>query len=91
MAGEATATKEAKGTGIGSDVMAKARAARAARTKNEATLNDKQKFVRDVARNAIKAAKLVIQRIERGDDISADVVEACSNLAGKTGALFLAE
>lgn len=52
-------------------------------------LNERQLFVRQTARNAIKGAKLIIKRIEQGDDVSSEAIEACTLLAGKTATLLL--
>lgn len=77
------------GNSAGVDALAGARAARSKR--KQVQLNPRQLFVRQTARNAIKGAKLIIERIERGDDVSADAIEACTLLAGKTAVLLIGD
>ena len=59
------------------------------RKRNQPVINERQAFVRQTARNAIRGAKLVIKRVENGDEVSADAIEACAILAGKTATLLL--
>lgn len=73
------------------DPMAAARAARVANRKKRPTLNEKQAFVANAARGAMRAAKLIVRRVENGDEIDASCVQACTTLSGAVGSLLLSD
>jgi hypothetical protein len=67
------------------DNLAAARAARKAKAGTSATLSDSQKFAIGQARAASRVAKLVVKKLQGGDDVSPDVCEACGQLATAGG------
>lgn len=68
---------------------AKSAATRAARKQAIGPLSDNAKYVIQTARNAMKAARIVIQQVEKGNDVSPECVQACAQLSGHVGSLLL--
>jgi predicted aspartyl protease len=88
------ATETAKGiaatkTAAEVERSAKSAATRAARKAQIGPMSERQKFVITTARNAQRAAKIVISEVEKGNDVSQECVQACAALAGHVGSLLL--